>query len=266
MSVIFARPDYDYGSYRDLYDLITLSGFPLVKFGELQPDSDNTYILAVVNGENQGGWQNPTARIILYDLEWRLEGTYPRIPGVSEVWVGDQWYSDRLQEKGIANRYVPLGSNTLLAGRTLASDPYAYFDVAYISYLTHRRERLLNSLFAHNVLVSPTHNLWGSERDQVLRASRAMLHVHQHDNAPTIAPLRWCLAAAYGLPMISESVGSMGIFDNRYTLYADYPHLAEFTKLWTRRDSLSRLADFGLALQSLLCRDYTFRIGIERNL
>ena len=81
--IVFARPRTWYDSYSDLYTLIELSGYPLIYFDEIDPESDNKYILTLVNGENQDGWQSPRAEIVLWDIEWRLDGDYPRIPGVS---------------------------------------------------------------------------------------------------------------------------------------------------------------------------------------
>ena len=73
-NIIFARPRHHYDSYTDLYRLIELSGYPLIYFDEIDPVSDNLYVMTIVNGENMHGWHQPRAKIVLWDLEWRLDG------------------------------------------------------------------------------------------------------------------------------------------------------------------------------------------------
>lgn len=51
--IIFARPRWDYNSYTDFYRLIELSGYPLIFFDEIDPDSSNCYVMTILNGENQ---------------------------------------------------------------------------------------------------------------------------------------------------------------------------------------------------------------------
>lgn len=250
--VIFARPRYEYGSYCDLYRLITLSGYKLIFFDEIDPQSDNTYILTIVNGENQGGWADVKARIILYDLEWRLDGEYPRIPGVSEVWTADKWYAQQ-----IGARYVPLGSHPGLPETPLQDCPKAW-DVAMMAYLPPRRERIVYDCYQYGVSVAPRG--WGAERHAILQQSKIMLHVHQQESAHTIAPQRWAIAAAYQMPVISEEVNDKGIFGPTYCMYSDYRHLAEFVRLW--RDD-ARLRDYGMGLYDLLCIHKPFRFWID---
>lgn len=250
--VIFARPRYEYGSYVDLYRLISLSGYPLVFFDEIDAQSDNCYILTMINGENMNGWPDARARIILYDLEWRLDGPYPRTPGVRDFWAADKWYAGQINAQ-----YVPLGSHADLPPAPLQDCPKQW-DVAMMAYLPPRREKIVHDCAQLGVSVAPRG--WGMERHDILQKTRIMLHVHQHDNAPTTAPQRWALTAAYRLPMISETVADTGIFGHTYALYSDYAHLAEFARLW-RHDG--RLNDYALALHELLCVQHNFRSCVE---
>jgi hypothetical protein len=50
-----------------------------------------------------------------------------------------------------------------------------------------------------------SHNCWPPERDKVLQASKFALSIHQ-DTGPFLEPLRFALFAAYGLPILSETV------------------------------------------------------------
>jgi hypothetical protein len=90
-----------------------------------------------------------------------------------------------------------------------------------------------------------------------------MLHIHQHDGIQTIAPQRWALAAAYGLPLITETLLDWGIFGYKHLLMSDYEHLPEFVKMWTRRNEARILEDYGRALHHLLCVERTFRANVE---
>lgn len=254
--VIFARPRWEYGSYTDLYALIKLSGYPLIYCDELDPTSDHTYILTVRNGENEHGWSGDVlSRIILWDLEWRLEGDPPPIPGVAETWASDKWYAEQ-----IGARYVPLGSHP---GLNLAPDDEtdALFDAILLSYMTNRRLQMAVWLRERGLRLAP--NGWSLERHQNLLASASMLHVHQHDHVPTVAPLRFALAAAYHLPLISEAVRDPGLFGTQTVLWSEYAALPDTV---ARRVQDNGLAAFGEALYQLLCCDYPFKKCVEEAL
>lgn len=251
--VIFARPRYDYDSYQDLYRLITLSGYPLIFFDEIDPQSDHCYILTLVNGEIQAGWPDAHARIILYDLEWRLNGEYPRLPGISEVWAADRWYAAQ-----IGARYVPLGSHPGL--NLHPDDPMQpAYDVAMLAYMTPRRDQMAVWLRQRGITLSPRG--WGEERHQALIRTRAMLQVHQHDWAATTAPQRFALAAAYHLPLISEQAADPGIFEQA-VLWAGYADLPAATERWLHDDLTAQ----GEALYQLLCVERTFQSEVEKAL
>lgn len=261
MSAYFVRPHYEYDSYSDLMKLIELSGYPLIFYEEIDPDSDNLYILTVLNGEiNENGWgDKPRATIILLDLEWRLKEsdyawsesdlTLPK--GVSRVWAADKWYAER-----IGAQYVPIGSHVGLVGTAVTEDR---FDLAPLSYRTNRRNAAFGQMQDMGLTLAP--NSWGEERDAVIKASSAIVHVHQHDRIPTVAPLRYALAAAYHKPLISEAVHDRGIFE-KAVLYSDFAALPDYTALMVRRysDLLQRKAD---ELHELLVIKNSFRGFVE---
>jgi hypothetical protein len=268
--IIFAKPRHHYASYVDLYRLIELSGFPCVHFDQIDPYSDNVYIMTVLNGENNNGWQDPRAEIILYDLEWRLDanngadGVGVHVPGVKRVWAADKWYAE-----AIGAEYVPLGSHAGLADGYAENDNGKVYDAAFMGYLgPYRRNNIVNRIRDNGVVIAEP--AWAQERHDKLRASRCMLHVHQHDGIQTVAPQRWALAAAYGLPLISETVLDMGIFTGDYVMYASYDFLPQFVPMRLQRrgnefdvTSMSILENYGQALYQLLCVERTFRANVE---
>lgn len=259
---IFAIPRTVYASYADLYRLIDLSGFEKVYIDELDPHSDNTYIVTIRNEESEPGWPGATADIRLYDLEWR-RGPMANPPGVRETWYMDKWMA---QVAG--GRYIPVGSHPDLVDRWPAMERYLpdeTYDVAFIGFITglHRREVVRRQLIEQGLRVTPI-VAWGKDRFQALTGSRCYLHTHQLVDCPGIPGLRMAVAAAYGLPVISEQFSDGGIFTASNVLTADYAHLAEFTAMWVRDpNSAARLADFARALNRLLTEEHTFRNVIE---
>ena len=91
-----------------------------------------------------------------------------------------------------------------------------------------------------------------------------MLHVHQWEAIHTIAPLRYAIAAAYGLPLISEQVENRDIF-NEVVLFSTCDAMPEYVRTLTKR-YLTRLKEHGDALKELLTGQYSFRNCVERAL
>ena len=180
--------------------MVELAGFPTCYNDELDPASDNTYIIAVRNGENEAGWPGARARIIHWHLEFHVE--YGPWAGIAETWSPDAWHAGT-----IGARYVPMGGDARLNEGT--NGTAQAYDVAYLGYIVNRRNDVLTDLKAHGLRVSPT-GAWGQERHAILTHSKLYLHVHQTDNAPAIPALRMVVAAAYKLPVIMETPADRG--------------------------------------------------------
>lgn len=261
--VIFCATDFylngGYRSYADFFRLVELSGYPVIPLSQLDPaDSTKTYIVTPLNDEWMKGWPGAKARVIHYEMEWRWDwrADVDEPPGVKEVWAADKWFA-----QSIGARYVPMGSHEGLNEQYPFSVGKVY-DVAQVSYQVPRRQQLTHQLQNEGLLIAQNENLWGAHRSHVLQQSKVMLHVHQHDNAPGVAPLRWCLAAAHKLPIITETVHDRGIFGHTFMMQSSYDFLARFTAL-SIRDHANRLNDYALALHNLLCQELTFRKSIE---
>lgn len=261
--IIFARPRHNYGSYVDLYRLVEVSGFPLIHFDEIDPSSDNAYIMTMVNGENQHGWDNPRARIILWDLEWRTET--PVIPGVSEIWASDKWYS-RL--RGV--KYVPMGSHADLNPQWAFTAGFAeqdylryVYDAAFLGYMVPRREQARHFMERAKVRLSPT-SAWDMHRHFILSKSQTYVHVHQLEDFPCVPSLRLIVAAAYNLPFVSELITDGGDFD-KLIMQTAYGLLPQEVRTLTENERCSAtLEAFGNALHWALCHDMPFRRCVER--
>lgn len=249
-----------YDGYRDYFRLAELSGYPVIWLDEIDPQSDNTYILSPLNGSWHNGWESPKARIVLHDLEWRLsegghtwdknELTIP--PGVAEVWASDKWYANIIGAK-----YVPLGSHSgLVEGNPPTAD---HFDVTLQAYIWGRRNTLCDNLVKEGLTIAPSK--WNPDRDALLKNTTAFLHVHQWEGIATVAPLRFAIAAAYAMPLISEPVQDRDLFDG-VVLFCDYDAMPAYAKTLTRRWQ-AELRERGQALHNLLCVDNSFRSFVE---
>lgn len=253
MAIIFARTRWEYASYIDFWKVVELSGFPIVYVDEIDPQSDNIYIVTPLNGEWQVGWQNPRARIILWDLEWR--DSKPNVPGVAEVWASDVDYANRMEM-----RYVILGSHPNLCPEA-RRDKWEY-DVCMMAYITHRRGIMEGRLKDEGLRIAPNYGAEDNRRHDVLMCSRMVLHVHQHEDIRTISPTRWQTAAAYRLPILSETVDRPSVFE--YTcLWADYNNLPIVAKLAMSGQYSHELDEFSKRFHEQLCVEYPFRRCVE---
>lgn len=259
--VIFCKTRYQdvgYASYNDLWKLVEWAGYLIIYVDQIDPQSDNTYIVTPLNDEWLAGWKYPKATIIHYELEWRTDwrASVNEPPGVAEVWAIDKWYAEQ-----IGARYVPVGSDERLNELGSQYPHEKIYDVAVMSYQTHRRQVITSQLENAGLRLAPVSGLWGRQRSDALLRSWCMTHTHQNDNMQGVASLRWALAAAHHLPMITETVNDRGIFGYTYMVQSDYEHLAAFTVNMLR--DKARLRDYGEALHSLLCIENTFRKVIE---
>ncbi len=153
------------------------------------------------------------------------------------------WHSDGQLAKEMGTRFVVLGSDKRLGTRSAFFKKYNF---VHMSYTVERRLNILENLEHVGT------NGWGKHRHNVLRKARFGLNIHQ-DNDLYIEPLRMALFAAYGLPIISETVyDSFPI----KLLTANYDQLIDFCRLCLK-DYL-RLKELGKEIQYILCEKYNF--------
>lgn len=258
--VIFCATDYylkgGYRSYVDFFNMVTWAGYPIIPVSEIDPQSDNVYIFTPSNGETVNGWPNAKATIILWQLEWMLTSEHNVPSGVSRVWSSDRWQADMFNFE-----YVPMGSDRKLNERWELATTEKVFDVSFLSYQTPRRQTITDRMRDEGLAIAPTQGLMGGYRSMVLLQSRCMVHVHQHDDVPGVAPLRWALAAAHHLPIISEMVKERGIYGYTSMMATEYKYLHSFTAKMIADPMLLR--DYADALHGLLCDQLTFKKVVQ---
>ncbi len=269
---VFARTRWSYDSYRDYWTLVELAGFRTCYVDEMDLLADETYIVTPVNGELRpyvgrfravtGGRAAQKARLIWWNLERPDSGSDEgQFPGslVSLVatealdWFDFVWSSCRFmasQDPRIV--HVVMGSDQRLA--RIGKQEAAY-DIAHLSYLTSRRHAILGQL--RHLRIAP--NSWEPERSRILAGTRAMLNVHQTP-APIVEPLRFVLAAAFGMPLLSETCADPWPLEpGKEILMADHALLPGMVGSWLDDPSI---ADIGEALKKKLTEEWTFKDGV----
>jgi len=222
--IVHVQTRYVYDSYHDLRKLFALAGFRTVYVDEVDISQPVTYIVSPMNGEWRPHIDNEHASGKLHQCDlilWNIEragggdtksvGNYTRANWdliyqrhVDRVWVSDRRLA---QETGL--HYAVLGSHPDFGEPGDVTNKI--WDITHMSYVNGRRSSVLDRLskfdgydqFNQEDRIS--HNCWPPERDKVLQASRWALSIHQ-DTGPFCEPLRFALFAAYGLPILSETV------------------------------------------------------------
>lgn len=251
---IFVFPAKAYPSYSDVQRLVTLAGYQSITINKLDAFSRQPYI--VLSPEPLPDLDGARARIIAWQLEYAGDYTHNYDHFKGEVWASDKAWADAHGAK-----YVLMGSHEGLAEGKRSKR--AKYDVSMLAYLTPRRQTLKDALGALRWPVDyPGHDT--PERADVLNHTRLLLNVHQHDNAPYIAPQRIALAAAYYLPVICETVADPGDLSPAAIQYMDYTGIPALVA--EKLASHAWLTLFGTALHHLLCEEFPFRRCVEEAL
>lgn len=191
----FVAPFRDYPSYSDLWRLVELSGFERVYAHQIDLDDlSETYIF--ISPDGIPDCTNAKARCIFWQFEY--QGDYTNQPNKDTC--PEQWSSDPTDAKTRGARFVLLGSHPYLNPTLDKTDPQ--YDLTLLGYMTDRRRVIKDQLSEYRWTPDyPGHDT--ATRHEILRSTRLMLHVHQHDT-PALAPIRYALAAAYKLPVLVE--------------------------------------------------------------
>jgi len=259
MTIHFCRTEHHYRPYDDWYRLAELSGYEVIPISQMDVlNPDHVYIVNHFGALGMPGNEHEAkARIILWQLEWAKvedKGEYP--PNIREIWASDKWYADYY-----GARYTLLGSHEGLVDTPPNRNGAKEYDVCLMMYREpYRRRYLINRMIDAGITIAP--DGWDEERDRILNSSRCMLHIHQHDDIATVAPLRFALAAAYKLPLITETCKDK---DNLYEFVPEY----DYSRLLTSTQNnlnWNGLAESGEWFHSSLCHVHPFRRSVEEML
>jgi len=262
MTVFFCETEHHYAPYDDWFKLARLSGFEVIHISKMDVlNADHVYIVNHFGAVGMPGNEHEAkARIILWQLEWtKVEEKIHFPPNISDVWASDKWFAEYYGAK-----YVLLGSHSELPEYPPNPKVAKSYDIALMMYRgPWRRQRVIADLQGKQLNVAP--DGWGEVREQILLSSRCMVHVHQHDDISTIAPLRFAIAAAYKLPLFTERCADMGMFAG---LVFECEHVELATMVYNKlQPGLAfELNDYRDRLHHFLCEQRTFRYNVEEAL
>ena len=256
---VFVFSEKEYPSYSDIRRLVELSGFKAVTVKQI--DAFSRAPLIVVSPEAIPDLNGLKARVICWQLEYAGDYTHNYDGFAGEVWASEKAWAD---EHGA--KYVLMGSHpdlAMLGGGSLAPvgalKPY---DVTMLGYMTPRRQSIKGKLNALNWPDDyPGHDT--AQRTLTLMQTRLMLHVHQHNGPPYCAPQRIAIAAAYNMPVVSETVRDAGLLKG-FVDYASYVNIpSAVNKLLKHADTLR---ENSTALHDYLCNTHPFRTCVDEAL
>ncbi len=248
---VFVFSEKPYPSYSDIRRLVELSGFKTVTTKQIDAFSRAPYI--VVSPEPIPDLNGLKARVICWQLEYAGDYTNNYDGFTGEVWASDKAWADEHNAK-----YVLMGSHEGLKLDQKRFDPA--YDVTMLGYLTPRRQSIKDKLTTVKWFPVDYPGHGTPERDAALKNTRLMLHVHQHNEQPYVAPQRVALAAAYHMPMISEKVRDPGDLE-RFIVWKPYINIPA-----TVKEAAKSTVWDGDALYEYLCVRRTFRTCVEEAL
>jgi hypothetical protein len=268
---VFVRSGRTYASYTDFWRLVELSGFKTVEATKADLQKDETYIWAAFDqefmellGEAPPGKRR--AKVVFWYLERPDANLRPGMDpeetfrkAVTEIlgWADSIWVSDRqFQVMDKRTVFSVLGSHPGLCEQEKGPSKY---DIVHMSQATPRRALLLEELRKRSLVIGA--NAWGDERARTLSSAQLMLVIDRVDGLKVASALRWALAAAYRLPIVSESVQDpYPLVRNISIMTAPYGELARLVMdILPRSELLDEIAD---AAWRTLCEEWTFRKGV----
>jgi len=254
-------------SYTDYWSLVELAGFDTCYVDEVDLRKNVAYVLSPLNGEwrphiencrKSGQVQN--CRLVHWNLE-RPEGSgslslycQTNRETIEQGYFDEVWVSDRSLAKHTECRHVVLGSDDRLG----APGHHDEWDVIHLTCPSHKRVHIWGELRRAGLAVAP--NGWGYERHQRLQGSRFMLNIHKESDGNFLEPLRFSLAAAYALPVLSEVLADPYPYGSIETVSYDrlVPRLLEML-----REDYSVWREKGRLLWETMTGEFNFRRQVE---
>lgn len=260
VDITFVRTRHVYDSYIDFFRLVDLSGFKTIYVDQLDVSQPGVFIVAPMNGEWRPHIDNQkdrlrNAHLILWNLE-RPSGSAGCVGLYGQSnreliysrYVDEVWVSDRRLAQDIHLRFVVLGTDEGL-GEPGKEKKYQF---CHMSNEIPRRV----GIYKHfkDEVIGP--NCWPPQRDEVLQQSKFALNVHQDDH-PFQEPLRFALFAAYGLPIVSETIFDSYPWSDEFMIYSGYDGLVGKLKQMIEND-YGRWAKMGLEARRRMCGQFQF--------
>lgn len=270
---LFVRASAHYVAYTDFWRLVELSGFRTVPAAAADLSKPALYIWPSMDMEFiERLSAQPRGKRAATVIFWNLERPDER-PGVAYVelfrrgmteileWADEIWISEAsLHAADPRTQLVVLGGHPGLAEAGLEPPR---FDVAHFGRMTPRRESMIELLRTRGFKV--TGNAWGAEREKALASSRILLNIDRVEGLHLATPLRWVLGAAYRIPNFTEALISAFPLEDGVSILSD-PYLLLPDSIEKALRDPELLHSVGEEGWKALCRDWTFRRGVEEGL
>lgn len=244
-------------SYGILYELAALSGFPICNTCH-EREEGRCYIKTMYHPLELSGYKG---KVVLWFLErpsisGGIEAMSRELEsykknGMDEIWVSDRYLSDTF--KGIV-KFVPIGSHEGLA---ITSDLKSY-DIVDMSYRDGRR-RIIDSIGCR---VAP--NTYDSSRATILSNTKFLLNIHQFEDQCS-EPLRFALAAAAGIPIISETCHDPYPYEAPGMVQVSYEEIVWKVRKLLREDYEPH-KETGMRQRDRILKDFHFRDNVLKAL
>jgi len=251
MTPVFLKTHPACVSYGILHELVEMSGFRTLSEDSVR-EENTCYIGTLHSCINLSGNKG---RFVKWFLERpAITGDCAtlfnamRTNGIDEVWVSDKAIYNRHKE---SVRFVPIGSHEKLSG---VSDVKEY-DIAHMSFLNNRRS-VLNSI---NCIKTPnTYNI--RLRSEILSKTKFLLNIHQFEDQCS-EPLRFALAAAAGIPIISEICEDPYPYEAPGIIQVPYRDIVGITERMVRED-YAKYREIGMNQRERILVNFNFRDNI----
>lgn len=268
--ITFLKTRHKYDSYQDFWHLVELSDFPSRYLDEIDLSTDDVYIFTPHNGEfdpvvaakGRESWMGRKCKILWWLLERPDDGNpvsfSDRLAPLLSL-IDGCFASDRtVAAMHLAFTHAVVGSHPGLAYGIEPSSDKRY-DYAHMSYAWGRREAMYNQMRARGLTEAP--NAYGQSRAIVLSQTRLMVNANQYPR-PVVAPLRFAIASACKMPVLSERMPEpFPHVENEDLVLEDLARLPDAAaRLLADQPRLDALA---AAMHQRLCVEWTFRKAVE---
>lgn len=264
MAVIFVKTRHHYASYVDFWRLVDASEFETRFIDEIDlADETAIYVFTPMNGEILPCLRvERRSRVVWWNLErpGADPTTGPSIDALSGL-IDAIWVSDRFAAQSDSRfTYAFMASHARIADANFFPQKY---DVCHLAYIWGRREACINELRARGLSIAP--QAYGADaQNKIVPACKLMLNLHQFADAPMVAPLRFAVAAAYGIPIISER---LPVPENGPMIIGEIERIPDLVRrLVADSVGTESLSKHGYYLHRQFCINTDFRNEVERRI
>lgn len=261
MNIKFVRTRHVYDSYCDFWRLVEASKFDTCFVDEIDLREEwACYIFTPMNGEVVPfleAQKIKRSRVVWWNLERpgqdpTTSASIDKLRGlIHAIWVSDQRAA---QDPRFT--YVFMASHEDLGTRSKDR----VYDICTLAYLWGRRRECIDQLKKRGLSIAPAaYGRWS--QDEIVARSRLMLNLHQYADAPFVAPLRFAVAAAYAIPLVSER---LAIAQPGPSFEASLTEIPDNIEALLAYESADELNTRGFLLHHRFCIHTNFRHEVEQ--